>query len=300
MILICASLPVPSLWLDIFQKIKALGYNGVSFYAAWVLHEPKPGSFSAEGIFDWEPYFEAAKKSGVYLVAVSMKDKSLTLLTKQRPGPYINAEVSGGGFPGWLQRISGNLRTPDEDYQQASKHYIESITPIIAKAQITNGGPVILFQPENEYSKGLNNVTFPDADYMNGLMRQFRELGIVVPFINNVAWPNGVNAPGTNASVDIYGHDSYPLGMNCTDPTYWIDDSLPTNWRETHLEQSPSTPYMLVEYQGGAYQPWGGDGFEKCAEFTNHEFERVFYKNNIAAGATIFNVYMVGTFPTFR
>jgi beta-galactosidase GanA len=79
MILIRASLPVPSLWLDIFQKIKALGYNGVSFYAAWVLHEPKPGSFSAEGIFDWEPYFDAAKKSGVYLVAVSMKDKSSTL-----------------------------------------------------------------------------------------------------------------------------------------------------------------------------------------------------------------------------
>lgn len=201
--------------------------------------------------------------------------------------------MSGGGFPGWLQRISGNLRTLDQDYQYASKYYIESITPIIAKAQITNGGPVILFQPENEYSMGMNNVTFPDADYMNGLMSQFRDLGIVVPFINNVAWPNGVNAPGTEAPVDIYGHDAYPLGMNCTDPTYWINDALPTNWRETHLNQSASTPYMLVEYQGGAFQPWGGDGFEKCAEFTNHEFERVFYKNNIAAGATISNIYMV-------
>ncbi|PSN75410.1 hypothetical protein BS50DRAFT_39549 [Corynespora cassiicola Philippines] len=271
-------LPVPSLWLDIFQKIRALGYNGVSLYSAWVLHEPKPGSFSAEGLFDWEPYFDAAKKAGVYLVA--------------RPGPYINAEVQGGGFPGWLQRISGNLRTPDEDYQQASKHYIESITPILAKAQITNGGPIILFQPENEYSMGQNNVTFPDAGYMNNLMQQYRDLGIVVPFINNVAWPSGINAPGTDAPVDIYGHNAYPLGMNCSDPTNWADDALPTNWRELHLEQSPNTPYMLVEYQGGAFQPWGGDGFEKCSEFINHEFERVFYKNNIAVGATIFNVYM--------
>ncbi|KZM26721.1 uncharacterized protein EKO05_0008805 [Ascochyta rabiei] len=271
-------LPVPSLWLDIFQKIKALGYNGVSIYTPWVLHEPKSGSFQAEGVFDYEPFFDAAKKAGIYLVA--------------RPGPYINAEVSGGGLPGWLQRISGNLRTPDADYQQASKNYIEHITPIIAKAQITNGGPVILFQPENEYSAGLNNVTFPDADYMNHLMKQFRDLGINIPLINNVAWPSGTNAPGTDAPVDIYGHDAYPLGMNCTVPSYWIDDALPANWRETHLEQSPNTPYMLVEYQGGAYQPWGGDGFEKCAEFTNHEFERVFYKNNIAAGATIFNVYM--------
>lgn len=60
-------------------------------------------------------------------------------LTVQRPGSYINAEVTGGGLPGWLQRISGNLRTPDADFQQASKNYIEHITRIIAKAQITNG-----------------------------------------------------------------------------------------------------------------------------------------------------------------
>lgn len=212
----------------------------------------------------------------------------------QRPGPYINAEVHGGGFPGWLQRIQGNLRTPDTDYKAASKHYIESITPILAKAQITNGGPIILFQPENEYSMGMNNVTFPDADYMNSLMKQFRDLGIVVPFINNVAWPSGINAPGTNAPVDIYGHNSYPLGMDCSDPKNWADGALPTDWRKTHLEQSPNTPYLLVEYQGGAFQPWGGDGFDKCAEFTNHEFERVFYKNNIAVGATINNFYMVG------
>jgi beta-galactosidase GanA len=70
LVLTASSLPVPSLWLDIFQKIKALGYNGVSLYTAWVLHEPKPGSFQAEGIFDWQPFFDAAKEAGIYLVAV--------------------------------------------------------------------------------------------------------------------------------------------------------------------------------------------------------------------------------------
>jgi hypothetical protein len=133
---------------------------------------------------------------------------------------------------------------------------------------------------------------------MNNLMNQFRALGIVVPFINNVAWPNGVNAPGTNASVDIYGHDAYPLGMNCTDPTYWIDNALPTTLRKDHLNQSASTPYTIPEFQGGAYQAWGQDGFENCALFTGAEFERVFYKNNIAAGITIQNVYMVSSFHT--
>ena len=28
-------LPVPGLWLDVFQKIRALGYTGVSFYTDW-------------------------------------------------------------------------------------------------------------------------------------------------------------------------------------------------------------------------------------------------------------------------
>jgi len=69
-------LPVPSLYLDVFQKIKALGLNCVSFYVDWALLEGKPGKFSAEGIFDFAPFFKAAKDAGVYLIA--------------RPGPYIS------------------------------------------------------------------------------------------------------------------------------------------------------------------------------------------------------------------
>lgn len=70
--LIASRLPVPSLWLDVFQKIKALGYNAVSFYADWALLEGKQGDFTAEGVFAWEPFFEAAQEAGVYLIAVSL------------------------------------------------------------------------------------------------------------------------------------------------------------------------------------------------------------------------------------
>lgn len=65
-------LPVPGLWLDVFQKIKALGYNGVSFYTDWALLEGQQGTFRAEGIFAFEPFFEAASQAGIYLLAVSM------------------------------------------------------------------------------------------------------------------------------------------------------------------------------------------------------------------------------------
>jgi len=65
------SLPVPGLWLDVFQKIKALGYGGVSFYTYWGLLEGKPGDFTAEGIFAFDQFFAAAKEAGIYLLAVS-------------------------------------------------------------------------------------------------------------------------------------------------------------------------------------------------------------------------------------
>lgn len=70
--------------------------------------------------------------------------------------------------------------------------------------------------------------------------------------------------------------------------------NLSTTFHASHMKQSPLTPYSVVEFQGGSFDPWGGLGFDQCSVLTNHEFERVFYKNMFAAGVTIFNIYMVG------
>lgn len=79
-----------------------------------------------------------------------------------------------------------------------------NICAIIAKAQITNGGPVVLFQPENEYSMAVG-VPFPDKEFMQYVIDQARDAGIVVPMISNDAWPGGTSAPGTGlGEVDIY------------------------------------------------------------------------------------------------
>jgi hypothetical protein len=37
-------------------------------------------------------------------------------------------------------------------------------------------------------------------------------------------------------------------------------------------------------------------GFAQCAVLLNMEFERVFYKNDFAAGAALLNLYMICTF----
>ncbi|KAJ2980248.1 hypothetical protein NUW58_g6995 [Xylaria curta] len=299
-------LPVPGLWLDIFQKIKALGYNGVSFYVNWALLEGNPGRFIAEGVFAYEPFFSAASEAGIYLFA--------------RPGPYVNAEISGGGYPGWLQRNPGTLRTNETAYMDATENYVAHIGNIVAKAQITNGGPVVLLQAENEYvrttagfdrefapetlkiekshlfiiqTNGANWVKFPDFKYIDGVNQQYRKAGVVVPLVNNEAAIIGLITPGKPGGPDIYGHDSYPIGWDCANPeNNWTPGKLPTNWRQLHLEQSPNTPYSIPEFQGGAIDNWGGPGLEGCAVMTNHEFERIFFKNTFSFGIKLFNVYM--------
>lgn len=123
---------------------------------------------------------------------------------------------------------------------------------------------------------------------------QARKAGIVVPLMSNDAHGAGNNAPGTGkGEVDVYGHDGYPLGFDCARPTVWPAGNLPTWYRSDHLRQSPMTPYTIPEFQGGSFDPWGGWGFEQCSSLVNHEFQRVFYKNNMAAGVSIFSIYMI-------
>jgi hypothetical protein len=74
----------------------------------------------------------------------------------------------------------------------------------------------------------------------------------------------GYFAPGyvvdgtTEGDVNIYGHDSYPLGFDCADPYTWPSGDLPTYFHATHEAQSPTTFYSLDEFQGGSFDPWGG------------------------------------------
>lgn len=55
---------------------------------------------------------------------------------------------------------------------------------------------------------------------------------------------------------------------------------------------NPGEPMALYEFQGGAFDPWGGPGYDACRTMVNEQYAKVFYKNNYAQGATIQNLYM--------
>lgn len=278
-------LPSPGLWLDVFQKIKAMGFSAVSFYVDWGLVEGNPGHVNMGGPFSLQDFFAAASETGIYLLA--------------RPGPYINAETASGGFPGWVDRIRGVLRSHAPDYLSATQNYVAAVGKTVAEAQITNGGPVIAVQPENEYSNFPGVINFPDEaakEYMAFVEQQYRDAGIDVPLFVNDNLILGSFAPGTgHGEVDIYGIDAYPLRYDCGHPYTWPTSRFPMNWQLLHQQQSPTTPFMVAEFQGGAGDGWGGVGEDMCAILVNDQAVKVLFKNNYSFGVKLFNVYMVST-----
>lgn len=77
-------IPVPELWEDILEKIKAAGFTAFAFYSHWGYHSPNNKTLDfTTGAHNFEPLLELAKKVGLYVIV--------------RPGPYVNAETNAGG-----------------------------------------------------------------------------------------------------------------------------------------------------------------------------------------------------------
>ncbi|WP_267382964.1 beta-galactosidase [Sphingomonas sp. GC_Shp_2] len=259
-------LPSPALWRDIFEKMKAGGFNTVSIYFSWGYHSAAPGRYDFTGIRDMDRLLDAARDAGLYVIA--------------RPGPYINAEVDSGGFPLWLSTRPVRNRSTDPAYLALADEWLGRIDRIIARHQIDGGhGTVIAYQVENEFYDGSD----AGRAYMAHLEEKARADGITVPLVGN---HNGTFVSGVGA-VQVSGWDHYPQGFDCSSPNRW--KPAPDMADEHGVDQ----PIFAAEYQGGAFDPWGGPGYAKCAELINDRFADVFYKSNVAAGATAQNFYMV-------
>jgi beta-galactosidase GanA len=258
-------LPSPGLWRDIFQKMKAAGFNAVSLYFDWDYHSQRPGVYNFTGVRDVDKLLDMAQQAGLYVIV--------------RPAPYINAEVDSGGLPGWLTTKAESNRSADPRFLQYAYQWMTQIDSHIARHQLTNGtGSVIAYQVENEYYNG----TPAGRTYMQDLENKARADGITVPLTGN---NNGTFNSGVG-ELNVDGPDSYPQGFNCSNPSQW------TGVPDISYDHPADKPLYSPEFQGGAFDPWGGPGYDKCAQLINDQFADVFYKQNIAVGATAQSFYM--------
>jgi beta-galactosidase GanA len=286
-------LPSPDLWRDILQKMKASGFNTVALYFDWGYHSPKKGEYDFTGIRDLDRLLTMADEEGLYVMT--------------RAGPYVNAELSRGGFPGWLVNQRGKARTDDPEYMAAADEWLTHINAIIARHQINGDGKghkgsVILHQIENE----LAATTPAQRRYMDHLYAKARADGITVPIFHNDQGRNGYWVPESSkvdkvvhGPNDMYAFDGYP-GGTCTVQGKPTRGSAAPDWGfygpggvKGGASASPDTPGFLAEFGGGWFDYWGSNGGYECnAVQRGKRFQRVFYGTNLANGIGIQSFYM--------
>jgi beta-galactosidase GanA len=199
--------PIPEMWQDIIQKIKASGMNTMSFYSMWGSHEPYQGQLDfSTGSRDLNLLLEYAEAAGLYVIP--------------RTGPYINAELSAGGFPLWLTNGSTpKLRTDGAAYTATWQDYVSTVAKLIAPHQISQNGTVIAYQVENEFpnqwSDRQNKTALSSGvNYMKALEAVIRSCGIEVATTSNAAspvqdWSPDYDTVGAGGDVNVWGEDSY-------------------------------------------------------------------------------------------
>lgn len=152
-------------WRHRIRMVKAMGCNTISAYLFWNHHE------NEEGIYD----FRTGNRDIAKFISTAAEEGMWVLI---RPGPYVCAEWELGGIPPYLLRTQGiKLRCMDPVYMKAAERYISRLADVLRPCLVTNGGPVLMIQIENEYGSYGN-----DRNYLIALKEIWERSGIDVPF----------------------------------------------------------------------------------------------------------------------
>ena len=238
------------LWPDRFRKLKAAGFNCVETYVPWNWHERgMPRSLADESCIDLRPleaFLDMAEEYGLYVIV--------------RPGPYICAEWSGGGYPQWLMRKRPAhtlhevwLQSNDPEYLRWTGHWLKAVCRVVAPRQHTRrpsgGKGVILFQIENEYNRVKWFARDDKREVLENMAGLVRQEGIDVPLIT--CWTDearNVSEGPLNGILDMV--NSYPR---------WEVERNFGRLIDRQMRTQPGKPLMAGELQGGWMSDVGGE-----------------------------------------
>ena len=208
-------------WRHRLQMAKAMGMNTICAYLFWNYHERQPGEFTWEGQADVAAFCKIAQEEGLWVIL--------------RPGPYACAEWEMGGLPWWLLKNDNiALRSRDPRFIEACQSYLKEVGRVLAPLQVTQGGPILMVQVENEYG-----FYSDDAEYM-GVMRQaVLDAGFDVPLFS--CNPKHTLKKG-------YRDDLFPVVNFGADPKGGF---------EKLREILPEGPLMCGEFYSGWFDTWG-------------------------------------------
>ncbi|HHX69632.1 MAG: beta-galactosidase family protein [Miniphocaeibacter sp.] len=218
----------PSDWNHSLHNLKALGFNTVETYVPWNVHEPKEEEFDFSGILDLKAFIEMAGKMDLKVIV--------------RPSPYICAEWEFGGLPPWLLNKDCRIRSSDPKFLEYVERYYSVLFKILTPLQVTNNGPIIMMQIENEYgSYG------EDKEYLEQIYKLMRKFGVKVPlFTSDGSWL------ATLRAGSMIEHDILPTGNFGSKGRLNFKEL-----KEFHNDHGKNWPLMCMEFWDGWFNRWG-------------------------------------------
>lgn len=219
-------------WRHRLQMMKAMGLNTVATYVFWNYHETAPGvwDFKSESRNIHE-FIKTAQEVGLMVIL--------------RPGPYACAEWEFGGYPWWLQKNKELvIRTYNQPFLDSCKVYMTKLAEQVKDLQVSNGGPIIMVQAENEFGSYVaqrKDIPLEQHKRYNKAIRDMlEEVGFKGPFFtSDGSWLfNGGAIPGILPTAN--GEDNI--------------DNLKKVVNEYH---GGVGPYMVAEFYPGWLDHWG-------------------------------------------
>ncbi|MFE5211045.1 beta-galactosidase [Streptomyces sp. NPDC056600] len=247
-------LPSPSLWRDALQKIRASGHNAVTVPVAWNHHSPAPGRYDFTGVRDLGLLLRTAAEEHLYVVL--------------RPGPFLGADLDGGGLPGWLAGTGGGAGADDPAYLEHVDAWLTAVDRIARRHQYTEGRGTVLLYQFTDVSGATSTA------YREHLYAKVRGDGIQVPVFHKELDPAA--GPAERGPADVPPDRGLFFGA------------------ATSERARPRTAGVLAEFTAGRPVPWGGgrDG-QRAFEAVRREFDAVQVRRtcltDIANGLTVHN-----------
>ncbi len=245
---------VPEYWQDRLEKLKAMGCNTVETYVPWNMHEPREGEFDFTHRFNIRKFVQLAEALGLYVIL--------------RPSPYICAEWEFGGLPYWILKKSDmKIRFNHPTFMAKIDRYFERLFKEVTDLQITQGGPIIMMQVENEYGGYAN-----DTSYMEEMTALMRKHHVDVPLVTS----DGLGPDKLmNGSIPELALPTINCGSRVTEHFETL--------RNFHGEKRP---LMVMEFWIGWFDAWGDD-----AHHTTDVAKATKELNDILAEGSV-NIYM--------
>ena len=208
-------------WTHRLKAIKAMGLNTVCAYLFWNYHEWREGRYDWNGQRDAAEFCRLAQQEGLWVIL--------------RPGPYACAEWEMGGLPWWLLKNPGDafLRTREAAFVQPARRWMAEVGRVLGKQQITNGGPILMVQVENEYG-----FFGEDLDYMREMRAMLLGAGFEVTLFQ---------CNPTNAVVKSHIDGLFDVVNFGSDPVAGFKE----------LDKVQKGPRMCGEYYSGWFDTWG-------------------------------------------